>query len=98
MFTRLHAEENRLPVDLDKVPVELKQTFISTEDIRFTNILGLILRLLLVPLADSFGHSFEGGSTITQQLVKNAFLTQEQTLKRKVQEAILSLQMGTTVY
>jgi len=39
------------------------------------------------------GQSFEGGSTITQQLVKNAFLTQEQTLKRKVQEAILAIQV-----
>jgi len=41
IFTRLHGEENRLPVDLDKTPVELKQAFISTEDVRFYQHFGI---------------------------------------------------------
>lgn len=94
IFARLHAEENRLPVDLNKVPVELKQAFIATEDIRFYQHFGIDLRAIARAAWRIISRrSFEGGSTITQQLVKNAFLTQEQTLKRKVQEAILALQV-----
>ncbi|MGI6129210.1 MAG: transglycosylase domain-containing protein [bacterium] len=94
VYTRLHAEENRLPVDLSKVPTELKQAFIDTEDIRFNQHFGIDLRAIArAAWRIASRRSFEGGSTITQQLVKNAFLTQEQTLKRKVQEAILALQV-----
>lgn len=94
IFTRLHGEENRLPVDLDKTPVELKQAFISTEDVRFYQHFGIDPRAIARAVWRIVsGQSFEGGSTITQQLVKNAFLTQEQTLKRKVQEAILAMQV-----
>ena len=94
IFSRLHGEENRLPVDLDKTPVELRQAFISTEDIRFYQHFGVDPRAIARALWRIISRqSFEGGSTITQQLVKNAFLTQEQTWKRKVQEAILALQV-----
>ncbi|NLJ81294.1 MAG: penicillin-binding protein 1A [Firmicutes bacterium] len=94
IFTRLHAEENRLPVDLDKTPQELQQAFIATEDIRFYRHFGVDPRAIARALWRIVTRqSFEGGSTITQQLVKNAFLTQEQTWKRKVQEAILALQV-----
>ncbi|HKM38947.1 MAG TPA: penicillin-binding protein 1A [bacterium] len=94
IFTRLHAEENRLPVSLEKTPKELQQAFISTEDIRFYRHFGVDPRAIARALwRIASRQSFEGGSTITQQLVKNAFLTQEQTWKRKVQEAILALQV-----
>ncbi|HHY91774.1 MAG TPA: penicillin-binding protein 1A [Firmicutes bacterium] len=93
-FTRLHAEENRLPVDLKKVPRYLQDAFIATEDVRFRQHHGVdpkaIARAAWRILTR---QSFEGGSTITQQLVKNVFLTQERTLTRKVQEALLALQV-----
>ncbi len=94
IFTRLHGVENRLPVDLNKIPTELKQAFIATEDIRFYRHFGIDPKAIArAAWRIVSGQSFEGGSTITQQLVKNAFLTQEQTLKRKVQEAILAIQV-----
>ncbi|MGI6604344.1 MAG: transglycosylase domain-containing protein [bacterium] len=94
LFTRLHAEENRLPVTLDQIPTHLRQAFIATEDVRFEQHYGVDLKAIArAAFRILTKQSFEGGSTITQQLVKNAFLTQEQTMKRKIQEAILALQV-----
>lgn len=94
LFTRLHAEENRLPVDLKKVPRHLQEAFIATEDVRFRQHYGVDPKAIARAAWRILTHqSFEGGSTITQQLVKNAFLTPERTLTRKVQEALLALQV-----
>lgn len=93
-FTRLHAEENRLPVDLEKIPRHLQEAFIATEDVRFYQHIGIDFKAIARAAWRILTHqSFEGGSTITQQLVKNAFLTQERSLTRKVQEALLAIQV-----
>lgn len=96
LITTIHAEENRLPVPLSQVPENLQHAFIAAEDVRFYEHHGIdprgILRAVYsnIVSGDATG---QGGSTITQQLARNAFLTQEQTLKRKLLEAVLALEI-----
>jgi penicillin-binding protein 1A len=91
-IVRLFAEENRQDVDLTKMPAHLRQAVIATEDRRFYEHEGVdpigIGRALMTDIIK--GEKAQGGSTITQQYVKQAFVTSEKTLKRKVQEAILA--------
>lgn len=93
--SRLFAEENRTPVSLQDLPPYLPEAFIAVEDNRFYDHYGVdieaIGRAVIANIRGGIGA--EGGSTITQQLVKNSFLTQEKTFKRKIQEAVLSLQV-----
>lgn len=95
VITTVHSAENRVPVSINKIPKDLQNAFIAAEDARFYQHFGVdprgILRAVWSNITDR-GVS-EGGSTITQQLAKNALLTQERTLKRKVQEAFLALQI-----
>ena len=96
LITTIHAEENRLPVPLSQVPADLQHAFIAAEDVRFYEHHGIdprgILRAVYsnIVSGDATG---QGGSTITQQLARNAFLTQEQTLKRKLLEAVLAIEI-----
>ncbi|SDF23986.1 transglycosylase domain-containing protein [Sporolituus thermophilus] len=95
LITTIHSVENRLPVSINKIPKDLQNAFIAAEDARFYQHIGIdprgILRAIWANITDR-GVS-EGGSTITQQLAKNALLSQERTLKRKIQEAVLALQI-----
>ncbi len=81
-------------VALNELPKYLPQAFIAIEDHRFYSHFGIdpigIARALLRNVVRS-GGGVQGGSTLTQQLAKNLFLTQERTASRKIQEAILSL-------
>lgn len=94
-IANIHATENRVPVKLESIPKNLQNAFIAVEDARFYEHAGVdprgILRALWTNIMDR--DVAEGGSTITQQLAKNAYLTQERTLKRKIQEAFLALQI-----
>ena len=80
-------------VRLIDLPPYLPKAFIAIEDRRFYSHAGIdplgMARAFLRDIAG--GGAVEGGSTLTQQLAKNLFLTQERTLSRKVQEAILAL-------
>lgn len=91
-LTKLYAEENRQVVDFEAMPQHLKQAVIATEDKRFYEHEGVdpigITRALIVDIIRR--EKAQGGSTITQQYVKQAFVTSEKTLKRKIQEAILA--------
>lgn len=95
LITTIHSVENRLPVPLSKMPKDLQNAFIATEDARFYQHIGVdpraILRAVFSNVLDR-GVS-EGASTITQQLARNALLSQEQTLKRKIQEAVLAIKI-----
>jgi len=92
VLVRLYAEENRIDVPLKDIPVHLRQAVIATEDQRFYEHEGVdplgIARAVVVDVMER--STAQGGSTITQQYVKQAFVTSEKTLKRKVQEAILA--------
>lgn len=95
LIATVHSVENRVPVSISKVPQGLQDAFIAAEDVRFYQHIGIdprgIVRAVWSNITDR-GVS-EGGSTITQQLAKNALLSQERTLKRKIQEAILAVQI-----
>jgi penicillin-binding protein 1A len=78
---------------LNEIPRDLQQALIATEDARFYRHHGVdlegISRAMLTNLQD--GQYSEGGSTITQQLVKNLFLSQDKTMSRKIEEIALAL-------
>ncbi len=85
--------ENRSPVTLDQVPQHLQDAVVVTEDIRFWHHPGVdplgIFRAVFRNL--KAGGVSEGASTLTQQLVKNYFLTSERTYKRKIIEAFMAV-------
>jgi penicillin-binding protein 1B len=85
--------EDRVPVKIEQVPEALVQAVIAVEDQRFYSHFGVdpigILRALVANLRA--GQVVQGGSTLTQQLVKNLYLTREQTLRRKAEEALMAI-------
>ena len=94
LFATLGAE-NREYVPYEEIPQQMHDAIIATEDSRFYEHFGVdFLRLgkaVLANITNGFGE--QGASTITQQVIKNSFLTNEKTLKRKAQEAYLSIQL-----
>lgn len=87
--------KNSVPVDLNNVPENVKNAFLAIEDPRFYQHHGLSIRgIARAAWSDITSRSLrEGGSTITQQLVKVSFLSSERSMKRKIQEAILAIQV-----
>lgn len=85
--------EDRLPVALKDVPPELVKAIISIEDQRFYSHHGIdplgIARAMWANIRA--GGIVQGGSTLTQQLIKNLYLDREQTLRRKAEEALMAL-------
>jgi penicillin-binding protein 1A len=91
----LFGPENREPVSLDAVPETVVETILAVEDAEFWQHNGVNLAAIARALfsnLDSGGVS-QGGSTITQQLVKNALLNSETTFNRKIREAALALEL-----
>ena len=84
--------EDRVLIKLTNVPKPLIQALIATEDRNFYHHHGISVRGTARALVSNItGGKRQGGSTLTQQLVKNFYLTPERTLKRKVNEALMSL-------
>jgi penicillin-binding protein 1B len=85
--------EDRVPVSLDAVPKHLVDAIISTEDKRFYSHEGISLIGIASALIKDIRSKalVAGGSTLTQQLVKNLYLTSERTLSRKAQEALMAV-------
>lgn len=98
LITTIHSTENRIPVKLSETPKNLQNAFIAAEDSRFYSHHGIDPKGILRALWVNITHQgvAEGGSTITQQLARNAFLTQDQTIKRKVKEALLAIKIEQT--
>lgn len=92
----LFYDQNREEVPLESVPLHVQQAFIAIEDERFYEHFGVdplaILRALVSNLRNR-DWTGQGGSTITQQIIKTAFLTPEKTPRRKIQEAWLAIKM-----
>ena len=86
-------QEDRILIRLDQVPELLPQALIAVEDRDFYQHHGVSLKSIARALwvNTSSGSLRQGGSTLTQQLVKNFFLTNERTLTRKVTEALMSV-------
>lgn len=90
----IYAEENRLPVELSEIPQSLRQATIAIEDRDFYLHEGFSSRGMLRALVNIFiFRKLQGGSTLTQQLVKNVLLSNERTLPRKMKEFILAIQI-----
>ncbi|HEX4905524.1 MAG TPA: PBP1A family penicillin-binding protein [Acidimicrobiales bacterium] len=95
LITRLEAEENRENVRLSELPEHLLDAVIAIEDDRFWEHKGVDVKAILRAAVTNTqeGEVAQGGSTITQQYVKNALLGDEKTINRKVKEAILAVQL-----
>lgn len=91
----VHGTEDRTNVSLRDVPLYVRNAFIAVEDVRFYNHKGVDLKRIIGALiADLKAGSFDqGGSTLTQQLIKLSHLSSEKTFERKIQEAILAIQL-----
>jgi penicillin-binding protein 1A len=87
--------EDRLLTTLDRIPPEMIAAVIATEDRRFHDHWGIsyigMARAVLANLRR--GRTTQGGSTITQQLARNLFLTHERTMTRKIKEALLTIRL-----
>jgi penicillin-binding protein 1A len=94
-FIYEYGKEKRTKIAYEQLPQVLEQAFIATEDSRFYDHQGIDVKrtakAIFVNLTEDFGS--QGGSTITQQVIKNSFLTPEKTLKRKVQEWDLAYEL-----
>lgn len=90
----IFQEADRIPSTWDEVPQYLKDATVAVEDKDFYKHQGLsttgIIRALISTI---LFHDLQGGSTLTQQLVKTVLLSQERTLPRKIKEAILAIQI-----
>lgn len=95
LLYEIHGEEKRTIIKFDEIPDIIKKTTLVAEDVNFYtqpafNWKG-ILRAFYTNIKQ--GRMSQGGSTITQQLVKNVFLTPEKTITRKLKELILAIEM-----
>lgn len=89
-----YKDYNRIYVPLDKIPEDLRKATIATEDKDFYENKGFSPWAYLRVAKDAILHGrMTGGSTITQQLVKNGLLTSERHLNRKIKELILAVQV-----
>jgi penicillin-binding protein 1A len=95
VLAELRGEQDRDPVPLEAIPRVLRDAVVAVEDARFYEHAGVdaraVARALVTNLAE--GEVRQGGSTITQQLVKNALTGDARTLDRKLEEASLALQL-----
>ncbi len=91
----LHAEQNREVVTFEQLPKSLVEAVVAIEDKRFWDHKGVDLQAILRAAKRNAeaGGIAEGGSTITQQYVKNALLDPEQTVNRKLREISLALEL-----
>ncbi len=86
--------ENRVMVSIAAMPERLRYAFVAVEDARFFSHHGVDFKRIVGALVTNFlSGSQQGGSTITQQLIKNTVLTSEMSYKRKIQEAYLAMQL-----
>ena len=88
------ALEKRIPLKYEEIPQVLKNAILAVEDSRFYDHIGIDpIRIIGAAWKNVTTDKIEGGSTLTQQLAKNLFLSREQTLKRKMNEWALALQI-----
>ncbi|MFH1512846.1 MAG: transglycosylase domain-containing protein [Bacillota bacterium] len=96
LITDYKGTENRVMVNIYQIPEDLQYAFIAIEDVRFFTHSGVDFKRILGSFIQNFlSNSNQGGSTITQQLIKNTMLSSELSYKRKIQEAYLAMQLET---
>jgi 1A family penicillin-binding protein len=96
LLYEIFSDQKRTLVELENIPEQLINAVIATEDTEFYNHIGIrpfsIFRSIVYGLVGK-GRIGSGASTLTQQLVKNAILSNERTISRKIKEILLSLQL-----
>ena len=96
LITDYKGTEDRIMVSIDEIPEMLQNAFIAVEDARFYEHNGVDVKRIVGALVANFtSGSTQGGSTITQQLIKQTVLSSEQSYKRKLQEAYLAMELET---
>jgi 1A family penicillin-binding protein len=95
LLYEIHGEEKRTIIDFKEMPSNIKYATISLEDQDFYSHHGIKLTSIIRSIFKDILHrgTAQGGSTITQQFVKNSVLTGEKTFTRKIKEAILSIEL-----
>lgn len=92
LIYEIYTDKKRTPIELQEVPEYLKEATVAIEDKDFYKHQGIsysgIIRAFYKTVVK---HDVQGGSTITQQLVKNSLLTNERTIRRKAQEMVLTI-------
>jgi penicillin-binding protein 1A len=91
--------DQRVPIEPGDLPEHLKQAVVSVEDRSFYSNSGIDLQAMIRALIADVrgGEVVQGGSTITQQYVKNAYVGKERTVERKIKEAVLAQQLNRMV-
>jgi penicillin-binding protein 1A len=93
MLANLYRE-NRTWIPIDRIPVQVRNAFIATEDAHFYQHHGVDFGgIARAALADSRHQHLQGASTITQQLARGLFLSNEVSYSRKIQEALLAIEI-----
>ncbi len=88
------ALEKRIPLKYEEIPPLMKNAILAVEDARFYDHVGIDpIRIIGAAWKNLTSDKVEGGSTLTQQLAKNLFLSKEQTIRRKMNEWALALQI-----
>ncbi len=96
VITDYKGTENRVMVSIEQMPLNLQHAFVAVEDARFYTHNGVDLKRIIGSFVKNLvSNTNEGGSTITQQLIKNTVLSSELSYKRKIQEAYLAMQLET---
>ncbi|NLO86263.1 MAG: PBP1A family penicillin-binding protein [Clostridiales bacterium] len=96
VITDYKGTENRVMVNISLMPENLRNAFVAVEDMRFYSHNGIDIKRIIGSFVNNFvSGSQQGGSTITQQLIKNTVLSNELSYKRKIQEAYLAMQLET---
>ena len=94
LITAYKGSENRVWVGIDEIPEALQNAFVALEDARFWTHNGVDIKRIFGALVSNFtGGTTQGGSTITQQLIKLRVLSDEVSYKRKLQEAYLAIEL-----
>jgi penicillin-binding protein 1A len=87
-------KENRIWVPIDRVPIDVRNAFIATEDRNFYQHHGIdLFGIMRAALADVRHEQFQGASTITQQLARALFLSDDVSYARKIQEILLAIEI-----
>lgn len=91
LLYEIYADQNRTPLPLSQIPKHVKQATIAIEDRDFYSHNGFSVKGITRAATEIvFNHRMQGGSTITQQLIKSALLSPEVTIVRKIKELILA--------
>lgn len=91
LLYQIYAEQNRTPVDLSHIPPYLTEATIAIEDKNFYKHRGFDVEAIIRAGRETFLHqNIQGGSTITQQLIKSTLLSPERSYERKIKEVILA--------